>query len=139
MEVSMIKVAIDKAQQNELERFRALASSKDSEKALMVLLSAEGQSVPRIAKTLKRNPHTVRDWLKRYNAAGIKGLRRKYSPNRPDDKRARLKTHIQEVLTDSPAKHGYSDSVWSVPLSFMTPRLNLICLSAKIPLRERLT
>ena len=82
----------------------------------MVLLSAEGQSLPQIAKALKRNPHTVRDWLKRYNAAGIKGLGRKYSPGRPDDNRARLKTHIQKVLTDSAAKHGYSDSVWSVPL-----------------------
>ena len=112
----MIKVTTNKAQQNELEKFRTLASSKDSEKALMVLLSAEGQSVPQIAKALKRNPHTVRDWLKRYNADGIKGLRRKYSPGRPDDKRARLKTHIQKILNDSPADHGYSDSVWSVPL-----------------------
>ena len=101
----MIKVTTNKAQQNELEKFRTLASSKDSEKALMVLLSAEGQSVPQIAKALKRNPHTVRDWLKRYNADGIKGLRCKYSPGRPDDKRARLKTHIQKILNDSPADH----------------------------------
>ena len=109
----MIKVSINTEQQKELERFRTLASSKDSEKALMVLLSSEGKKVSQIAKTLKRNPHTVRDWLKKYNAAGIKGLGRKYSPGRPDEKRAKLKAHIQEILTDSPFEHGYKDHVWS--------------------------
>jgi transposase len=112
----MIKVSITKEQQKELKQFRLLASSKDSEKALMVLLSSEGEKVSQIAKTLKRNPHTVRDWLKRYNANGLKGLSRRYSPGRPDEKRAKLKAHIQEVLGDSPVDHGYQDHVWSVPL-----------------------
>lgn len=112
----MIKVSITKEQQKELEQFRSLASSKDSEKALMVLLSSEGQKVSQIAKTLKRNPHTIRDWLKRYNAAGLKGLSRKYSPGRPDEKRAKLKAHLQGILGDSPVENGYQDHVWSVPL-----------------------
>ena len=112
----MIKVSMNKKQQKDIERFRSLASSKDSEKALMVLLSSEGKKVSQIAKTLKRNPHTIRDWLKRYNAAGLKGLNRKYSPGRPDEKRAKLKAHIQEIIDDSPVEHGYQDHVWSVPL-----------------------
>ncbi len=112
----MIKVSINTEQQKELERFRVLASSKDSEKALMLLLSSEGKNVSQISKALKRNPHTVRDWLKRYNIDGIKGLGRKYSPGRPDEKRAILKAHIKEILLDSPVKHGYQDHVWSVPL-----------------------
>jgi len=112
----MIKVSITKEQQKELEQFRSLASSKDSEKALMVLLSSEGKKVSQIAQTLKRNPHTVRDWLKRYNDTGLKGLNRKYSPGRPDEKRAQLKEHIQKVLCDSPVERGYQDHVWSVPL-----------------------
>jgi len=112
----MIKVLINKEQQKELERFRTLASSKDSEKALMVLLNSEGKKVAEIAKTLKRNPHTIRDWLKRYKAAGIKGLSRKYSPGRPAEKRKKLKSHIQKIIADSPVEHGYQDHVWSVPL-----------------------
>ena len=112
----MIKVSITKVQRIKLEQFRSLASSKDSEKALMVLLSTEGKTVSGIAKMLKRNPHTIRDWLKRYNAAGLKGLCRKYSPGRPDEKRTKLKAHIREVLGDSPVDHGYQDHVWSVPL-----------------------
>ena len=94
----MIKVSITKEQQKELVQFRSVASSKNSEKALMVLLSSEGEKVSQIAKALKRNPHTVRDWLKRYNADGLKGLSRKYSPGRPDEKRAKLKVHIQKLL-----------------------------------------
>ncbi len=112
----MIKVSITGKQRTELEQFRRLASSRDSEKALMVLLSSEGKTVSQIAESLKRNPHTVRDWLKRYNSKGIKGLQRKYSPGRPDSKRAKLKKHIQYILTSSPTEHGYQDHVWSVPL-----------------------
>lgn len=112
----MIKASISTEQRKELSQFRALASSVDSEKALMVLLSSEGKKVSEISQILKRNPHTVRDWIKRYNATGIKGLNRKYSPGRPDEKRAILKAHIHDVLLDSPIDHGYQDQVWSVPL-----------------------
>ncbi len=112
----MIKVSINKEQQKELKRFRSLASSKDSEKALMVLLSSEGKTVAQIAESLKRNPHTVRDWLKRYNKSGIKGLLRKYSPGRPDKKRSAVKEHIRKILVSSPVRHGCQDHVWSVPL-----------------------
>lgn len=127
----MIKVTIDTEQRKELERFRSLASSKDSEKALMVLLSAEGERVSRIAEALKRNPHTVRDWLKRYNKSGIKGLSRKYSPGRPDKKRKRIKKHLRKILDSSPVEHGYKDHVWSIPLIVhdAAVRLNLVVSS----------
>jgi len=112
----MIKVSISVDQRKELKQFRSLASSKDSEKALMVLLASEGKKVSEISQILKRNPHTVRDWLKRYNASGIQGLNRKYSPGRPDNKRAILKVHIKNILSGSPVEQGYQDHVWSVPL-----------------------
>ncbi len=112
----MIRVSINTTQRKELEQFRSLASSKDSEKALMVLLCSEGETAPQISKALKRNPHTVRDWLKRYNKYGIKGLARKYSPGRPDEKRTKIKNHIRKILKHSPADQGYKDPVWSVPL-----------------------
>ena len=112
----MIKVTLSKEEKKELEQFRTLASSKDSEKALMVLLNAEGQKVSQIAKGLKRNPHTVRLWLKRYKEEGIKGLSRRYSPGRPDRKRIRVKAHIGEIIGHSPTDYGYQEYVWTVPL-----------------------
>lgn len=112
----MIKIHLNSEQQQELEAFRKQASSKDSEKALMILLSGDGKSVPEIALMLKRNHHTVRDWLKKYKAKGIKGLNRNFSPGRPSDLREKAQQHIQNIVGDSPVEHGYQDRAWSVPL-----------------------
>jgi len=112
----MIKILLSGEQRKELESFRRQASAKDSEKALMVLMSNGGMSVPKIASTLKRNPHTIRDWLKRYKANGIKGLARNFSPGRPDTKRRQLMQFINDIISVSPSEYGYQDSAWTVPL-----------------------
>ena len=82
----------------------------------MVLMNAEGRSVPQIARLLKRHPHTVRDWLKRYKAYGIKGLKREFSPGRPNEKRKKLMEYIETILSDPPTIHGYQENTWTVPL-----------------------
>lgn len=112
----MITIQLTNDQQQELDTFRKQASSKDSEKALMVLLSNDGKAVSEIALVLKRNHHTVRDWLKRYKAQGIKGLSRNFSPGRPNVLREKAQQHIKDIIADSPVEHGYQDRAWSVPL-----------------------
>jgi transposase len=112
----MIKIQLTQEQRTELENFRRQASSKDTEKALMVLMSADGRSVGDISTTLKRNPHTVRDWLKRYQKKSLAGLSRKYSPGRPDEKRNKVKERIEEIVPNPPSHYGYMDNVWTVPL-----------------------
>jgi len=112
----MIKIQLSNKQQLELEGYRKQASSKDSEKALMALLSNDGKSVPEIALMLKRNQHTIRDWLKRYRDQGITGLNRNFSPGRPNTMRKKIKHHIKQIIGNSPINHGYQDSTWSVPL-----------------------
>ncbi len=112
----MIKIELSHAQQYELENFRRQASSKDSEKALMILLSNDGKMVSEIAVMLKRNQHTVRDWLKRYQSQGIKGLYRNFSPGRPGTLREKIKEHISKKIKEPPSSFGYQDSAWSVPL-----------------------
>lgn len=112
----MIRISITTQEKQELQRVRKHASSVNSEKILMVLMNSNGDSAPVIAKKLKRNAHTVRDWLKRYKRDGIKGLERNYSPGRPADKRELAKEHIKKALSTAPKEFGYLDSVWSVPL-----------------------
>lgn len=112
----MIKIQLSDEQRKELELFRRQASAKDSEKALMVLMSSDGETVKHIARTLKRNPHTIRDWLKRYQAKGLAGLARKFSPGRPSDKRIKLMSHIEMIISEPPASYGYQDAAWTVPL-----------------------
>ena len=112
----MIKIQLSNEQRLKLESFRKQASSKDSEKALMALLSNDGKSVPEIALMLKRNQHTIRDWLKRYRTQGINGLSRNFSPGRPSTMRKKIKQYIEQIIGNSPINHGYQDSTWSVPL-----------------------
>ncbi len=112
----MIKIQLTNEQRLKLESYRKQASSKDSEKALMALLSNDGKSVPEIALMLKRNPHTIRDWLKRYRVQGIDGLSRNFSPGRPNTMRKKIKRYIEQIIGNSPINHGYQDSTWSVPL-----------------------
>ncbi len=121
----MIKIQLSYEQQLELESFRKQASSKDSEKALMTLLSNDGKSVPEIALMLKRNQHTIRDWLKRYKTQGIKGLSRNFSPGRPNTMREKIKQQIGKIIGNSPIAHGYQDSTWSVPLITFEVNKNL--------------
>ena len=112
----VIKIILTSEEQKELERFRSQASSKDSEKALMVLLNSEGKSPVAISRSLKRNPHTVRHWLKQYQRKGIPGLSRRYSPGRPTTKRDAVKERLNEIISSPPQSFGYMDSVWTVPL-----------------------
>ena len=112
----MIRVKLSDSQRRELENFRRQASSRDSEKALMVLMNAEGKSAPQIATLLKRNPHTVRDWIKRYIAYGIKGFNRKFSPGRPNEKRKKVMEYIETIISDPPTKHGFQENAWTVSL-----------------------
>jgi len=121
----MIKIKLAQAKRIQLEKFRYQASSRDSEKALMVLMNADGQSVADISSSLRRNPHTVRDWLKRYKAFGLSGLSRKFSPGRPDKKRKKVKERIKKILSNPPEIYGYMDKVWSVPLIAHDVKKNL--------------
>jgi len=121
----MIRIQLSYEQEIELKNFRRQASSKDSEKALMVLLSNDGKTVSEIALILKRNQHTVRDWLKRYQNQGIMGLYRNFSPGRPGTLREKIKEHIHKIIKETPLSSGYQDSAWSVPLITFDTNKNL--------------
>ena len=121
----MLKIQLSKEQRIELENYRKHASSKDSEKALMVLLSNDGKSVPEISLMLKRNPHTVRDWLKRYKVQGPKGLQRNFSPGRPGTMRDKIKQHVKKIINNPPVSYDYQDNTWTVPLITLDVNKNL--------------
>lgn len=112
----MIRVQLTENQRQELEKYRGQSSSNNSEKAFMVLLNSEGKSAVNIGKQLRRNPHTVRSWLKRYIQHGLLGLERNYSEGRPREKRDKCIRIMEEILPQSPQKYGYLDLVWSIPL-----------------------
>ena len=114
----MIKIKLTNEQQLKLENFRKQVSSKDSEKALMVLLSNDGKSVSEIALMLKRNQHTIRDWLKRYGAQGINGLSRNFSPGRPNTMREKIKKTHQADYWEFPNQSWLSGFYLERPLDY---------------------
>ena len=112
----MIQVKLSADAQRELVEYRGQASSKNSEKALMVLMSNNGKSAVEISRLLKRHPHTVRMWLKRYQQEGMKGLDRRYSPGRSKRLREEIKVFIEYILEKSPRDLGYCVGLWTVAL-----------------------
>lgn len=112
----MIKIKLTGQERARLEKYRGQSSSENSEKALMVIMSAEGQSPIKIAEALKRNPHTVRKWLKQYDKQGEGGLQRQYSPGRPNDVRKQVCSTIEEIVEKSPLEFDYQESLWTVAL-----------------------
>jgi len=112
----MIKIKLMEQERIRLEKYRGQSSSENSEKALMILMSAEGRSPVKIAEALKRNPHTVRKWLKQYSKEGEDGLQRQYSPGRPNDARKQVQGLIEQILEKSPVEFGYQESLWTVAL-----------------------
>lgn len=128
----MIQVKLSENEVLELQSFRKQASSRDSEKALMILMNNEGKTVPEIAKTLKRHGHTVREWIKRFQKNGINGLARNYSPGRPSEKRDSAKEYMKEILGKSPEDYKYLDKVWTIPLLMHQLKKQLgKCISGK--------
>lgn len=112
----MIRIKLDKKGRTELEKYRRQASSKNSEKGLMVIMSAGGARVNEIAQKMRRNPHTVRMWLTRYKDKGIEGFSRLYSHGRPSNLREGVKSCVEEILKSLPTEYGYHYSIWSVGL-----------------------
>ncbi len=59
------------------------ASARLVERASIIWLSSQGWWVPEIAEHLRINAETVRQWVKRFNEAGLDGLRDKPRAGRP--------------------------------------------------------
>ena len=112
----MIRIRLTNKERHHLEKLREGSVSEHSEKALMVLLNHEGKSPIEIGAILRRNPHTVRDWLKRYIVNGVEGFRRKASPGRPAVVRNASKGIIQGIIEKCPSDYGFHSNYWTAQL-----------------------
>ena len=87
-----------------------------AERCHYVLLNAEGWSVPHIAQRLDRNEHTIRTWLKAYQASGLQGLHNTPQPGRPATKGQEVAAQLERLLAQSPNHFGYIEDGWTVDL-----------------------
>jgi transposase len=80
----------------------------------IVLLSAEGKSVPEISRTVNLHPINVRKWIHRFSKNGVEGLRSGKSPGRPRLFTAEQRQRIIGVATVDPRSLGLPFSRWSL-------------------------
>ena len=81
---------------------------------LIILLSAEGKSVPEISQTVNLHPINVRKWIHRYTANGVSGLRSGKSPGRPPLFTSKQRRQISKIAGTSPRSLGLNFSRWSL-------------------------
>ncbi len=99
---------------------QALAKSEDAIQARwaqMILLSASGIGVPKIADTLGVSAATVRARIKAFNEHGMVALERGASPGRPVTISPSLGDKLAAVMRErEPRDFGWADTGWTLDL-----------------------
>jgi transposase len=105
---------LDEAERRELKRLARREVGRLSERVHMVLLADRGHSVPQIATIFECSEATVRQWLGRFEASGVAGLRDRPRSGRPRKADAAAREQIRQVVEQPPAAAGYRFGSWSV-------------------------
>jgi transposase len=81
----------------------------------MVLLAAEQRlTAPAIAKIVREDDQTVRNWLKRYLAEGIEGLKDRPMPGAPPKVTKAYAEQLLSVVRRRPRSLGQPYSMWTL-------------------------
>ncbi len=83
-------------------------------RAQMVLLSAQGMSVGKIAEVTFTSADRVRDVIGNFNADGFDSLYPKYKGGRPRTFTLPERREIKKIAKSKPAEHGLPLSTWSL-------------------------
>ncbi len=104
----------------EREMLQSLAKSEDAIQARwaqIILLSASGIGVPKIADTLGVSAATVRARIKAFNEHGLTALKRSASPGRPVTISPSLGDKLAAVMRErEPRDFGWADTGWTLDL-----------------------
>ena len=80
----------------------------------IVLLSAEGKSVPEISRLVNLHPINVRKWIHRFHQRGVEGLRSGKPRGRPRLFSSEQRERIIACATADPHSLGLPFSRWSL-------------------------
>lgn len=83
-------------------------------RAIMIRMSNEKQTPPRIAQVLGCSRQTVLHQIERYDQEGIKGLEDKPRPGAPAKADEAYIAKLKEAVVSDPRALGYRFSVWSI-------------------------
>jgi transposase len=100
----------------ELKRMTRQEIGRVSQRAQMVLLSAERRTVPEIAVILAVKYKTVRKWLRRFDAEGPPGLYDDLRSGRPRTLTEKVRGALTEMIDQAPEQSGYGANIWTVAM-----------------------
>jgi transposase len=100
----------------ELKRMTHQEIGRVSQRAQMILLSAQRRSVPEIACIFEVEYKTVRKWLRRFNAAGPVGLLDEPRSGRPHKLSESVREKLVEMIQQDPERSGYLATFWTVAM-----------------------
>jgi transposase len=83
-------------------------------RAQMILLSAQGMEVNKIAEVAFTSPDRVRDVIHNFNTDGFDSLYPKYKGGRPPTFTLGQRREIKKIAKSKPAEHGLPFSTWSL-------------------------
>lgn len=106
------------AEQTELRHMTRQAVGRVSQRAQMVLLSAQRRTVPEIAAIFNVSHATVRAWLRRFEAAGPAGLLDEPRPGRPRKVTPPVEEALVQLVTQDPqqVQPTFLATVWTVAM-----------------------
>jgi transposase len=83
-------------------------------RAQMILLSAQGMPVARIAEVAFTSPDRVRDVIHNFNTDGFNSLYPKYAGGRPATFTLPQRREIKKIAKSKPVEHGLPFPTWSL-------------------------
>jgi transposase len=89
------------------------ASARLVERAKILHLASEGQSVPQITQTLSLNEKTVRKWFKRFEQMGLAGLEDAPRSGAPSRYTAENKARVLEAALTRPTELELPYTSWT--------------------------
>lgn len=100
----------------ELKRMTRQEIGRVSQRAQMVLLSAQGRTCPEIARIFETSDLTVRFWLRRFSADGPRGLYDEPRSGRPRTVTPAVVAHLDRVIREDPDQAGQVATFWTVAM-----------------------
>ena len=110
---------------HELKRMVRQEVGRVSQRAHLVLLSADGYTVPKLAELFDCSRATVRFWLGRFDSDGPAGLYDEPRSGRPRKADARVEQTAVRLLHADPQKAGYMATFWTVAMLMLALVKNL--------------
>jgi transposase len=101
---------------HELRRTTRQEIGRVAIRAQMILLSAQGLSVPQIARMFEADRKTVRFWMRRFDAHGPIGLYDAPRSGRPHKLSAEIRHKLVEMIQQDPAQSGCIATFWTVAM-----------------------